>query len=56
MANRTRFQTADSVPTFHEQNLLKEPSKEVCSFDNADVAALRSSGAFQAGAVIRPFD
>ncbi|MFS7997943.1 hypothetical protein Hanom_Chr12g01147931 [Helianthus anomalus] len=44
MASRTRSQTADSVPTFYEQNLLKEPSKEVYSFDNADIAALRTSG------------
>ncbi|KAF5791847.1 hypothetical protein HanXRQr2_Chr09g0399491 [Helianthus annuus] len=56
MASRTRSQTADSVPTFHEQNLLKEPKKEVCSFDNADIAALKTSGAFPAGAMIRPFD
>ncbi|KAM0044286.1 hypothetical protein Hdeb2414_s0010g00351401 [Helianthus debilis subsp. tardiflorus] len=56
MASRPRSQTADYVPTFYEQNLLNEPSKEVCSFDNADIAALRTSGAFPAGAVIRPFD
>ncbi|MFS8023645.1 hypothetical protein Hanom_Chr16g01453881 [Helianthus anomalus] len=56
MATRTRSQMADFVPTFHEQNLLKEPSKEVCSFDNADIAALRASGAFPAGAIIRPCD
>ncbi|KAM0047139.1 hypothetical protein Hdeb2414_s0009g00325001 [Helianthus debilis subsp. tardiflorus] len=56
MATRTRSQTADSVPTFHEQNLLKEPSKEVCSFDNADIAALRTCSAFPTEAIIRPFD
>ncbi|MFS7934227.1 hypothetical protein Hanom_Chr05g00389101 [Helianthus anomalus] len=56
MASRTRSQTVDFVPIFHEQNLLKEPSKEVCSFDNADIASLRTSGAFPAGAVFRPFD
>ncbi|KAJ0681582.1 hypothetical protein HanPI659440_Chr16g0637601 [Helianthus annuus] len=56
MASRTRSQTVNSVPTFNEQNLLKEPQKEVCSFDNADIAALKASGAFPAGAVIRPFD
>ncbi|KAM0055880.1 hypothetical protein Hdeb2414_s0006g00211271 [Helianthus debilis subsp. tardiflorus] len=56
MARRTRSQTADSVPTFNEHNLLKEPKKEVCSFDNADIASLKASSAFPAGAVIRPFD
>ncbi|KAJ0667992.1 hypothetical protein HanPI659440_Chr17g0683881 [Helianthus annuus] len=56
MATRTRSQTADSVPTFHEQNLLKDPSKEVCSFDNADIAALQTSGAFPAGVIIHLFD
>ncbi|MFS8002849.1 hypothetical protein Hanom_Chr13g01206931 [Helianthus anomalus] len=30
--------------------------QEICSFDNADIAALKASGAFPAGAVIRPFD
>ncbi|MFS7997941.1 hypothetical protein Hanom_Chr12g01147911 [Helianthus anomalus] len=44
MASRTRSQTNDFVPTFYEQNLLKESSKEVCLFDNADIAALRTSG------------
>ncbi|MFS8017842.1 hypothetical protein Hanom_Chr15g01385151 [Helianthus anomalus] len=56
MASRTRSQTVDSVPIFHEQNLIKEPSKEVCSFDNADIASLQASGAFPAGAIIYPFD
>ncbi|KAF5768461.1 hypothetical protein HanRHA438_Chr14g0647311 [Helianthus annuus] len=56
MASRTRSQTADSTPTFNEQNLLKEPKKEVYSFDNADIAALKASGAFPARAIIRPFD
>ncbi|MFS7930174.1 hypothetical protein Hanom_Chr04g00341021 [Helianthus anomalus] len=56
MACRTRSQIADSVPTINEQNLLKEPKKEICSFDNADIAALKASGAFPAGAVIHPFD
>ncbi|MFS7948970.1 hypothetical protein Hanom_Chr06g00566051 [Helianthus anomalus] len=51
-ASRTRSQTADSVPTFHEQNLLKEPKKEVCSLDNADIAALKIPGSFPAGAII----
>ncbi|KAM0009031.1 hypothetical protein Hdeb2414_s0006g00220651 [Helianthus debilis subsp. tardiflorus] len=56
MATRTRSQTADSAPPFHRHNLLKEPSKEMCSFDNADIAALRASGAFPAGTIFRPFD
>ncbi|MFS7962158.1 hypothetical protein Hanom_Chr08g00723371 [Helianthus anomalus] len=56
VASRTRSQVADSILTLHEQNLLKDPSKEACSFDNADIAALQTSGAFPAGAIIRPFD
>ncbi|MFS8033736.1 hypothetical protein Hanom_Chr17g01573111 [Helianthus anomalus] len=56
MASRTRSQIADSVPTFSEQNLLKEPKKKLCSFDNADIAALKASGAFPARAIICPFD
>ncbi|MFS7906140.1 hypothetical protein Hanom_Chr01g00055781 [Helianthus anomalus] len=56
MASRTRSHTADFVPTFKEQNLLKEPKKEVCSFDNADIVALKASDAFPAGAIIRPFE
>ncbi|KAJ0715061.1 hypothetical protein HanPI659440_Chr13g0496771 [Helianthus annuus] len=56
MATRTRSQMADSAPLFHKQNLLKEPSREVCSFDNADIAALRASGAFPPGTIFRPFD
>ncbi|MFS7929554.1 hypothetical protein Hanom_Chr04g00333851 [Helianthus anomalus] len=56
MASRTRSHTADSISTFEDQNLLKEPEKEVCSFDNANIAALRASGAFLAEAIIRPFD
>ncbi|MFS8034384.1 hypothetical protein Hanom_Chr17g01580531 [Helianthus anomalus] len=56
MASRTRSHTADSIPTFEDQNLLKEPEKEVCSFDIADIAALRASGAFPFDAIIRPFD
>ncbi|MFS7951131.1 hypothetical protein Hanom_Chr07g00591351 [Helianthus anomalus] len=39
-----------------EQNLLKDLGKEVCSFDNADISALRASDAFPPGAIIRPFD
>ncbi|KAJ0447853.1 hypothetical protein HanHA89_Chr17g0709991 [Helianthus annuus] len=56
MTNRTRSHTGDSKPTFVEQNLLKDPEKKVCSFDNADIATLRASDAFPAGAIIRPFD
>ncbi|MFS8027455.1 hypothetical protein Hanom_Chr16g01498921 [Helianthus anomalus] len=56
MASRTRSQTADSVPTFNEKNLLKEHKKEVWSFKNADIVALKASGSFLAGAVIRPFN
>ncbi|MFS7927093.1 hypothetical protein Hanom_Chr04g00304861 [Helianthus anomalus] len=56
MASRTKSHTADSIPCFEAQNLLKEPKKEVCSFDNADIAALRASGAFPVDAIIRPFD
>ncbi|MFS7917147.1 hypothetical protein Hanom_Chr03g00185581 [Helianthus anomalus] len=56
MASRTRSQTADSVPTFEDQRLFKEPEKEVCSFDNADITAIRASGAFPVDAIIRPFD
>ncbi|MFS7954237.1 hypothetical protein Hanom_Chr07g00627931 [Helianthus anomalus] len=56
MASRTRSHTTDSIPTFEDQHLPKEPEKEVCSFDNADIAALRASGAFPADAIIRPFD
>ncbi|MFS8001465.1 hypothetical protein Hanom_Chr13g01190671 [Helianthus anomalus] len=44
MASRTRFHTADSIPTFVDQHLLKEPEKEVCCFDNADIAARKASG------------
>ncbi|MFS7911181.1 hypothetical protein Hanom_Chr02g00115031 [Helianthus anomalus] len=35
---------------------FSEPKKEVCSFDNVDIAALRASGAFPVDAIIRPFD
>ncbi|KAJ0898924.1 hypothetical protein HanRHA438_Chr08g0362381 [Helianthus annuus] len=56
MASRTRSHTVDSIPTFEAQNLLKELEKEVCSFDNADIAALRASGAFPVDAIICPFD
>ncbi|MFS7984288.1 hypothetical protein Hanom_Chr11g00984761 [Helianthus anomalus] len=56
MATRTCSQTGESTLTFINQNLLKNHEKEVCSFDNADIAALRASGAFSDKVVIRPFD
>ncbi|KAJ0752622.1 hypothetical protein HanPI659440_Chr09g0326451 [Helianthus annuus] len=56
MAARTYSQTGDSSETFIQQNLLKNPEKEVCAFDNADIEALRVSGAFPDGTVFRPFD
>ncbi|MFS8001167.1 hypothetical protein Hanom_Chr13g01187081 [Helianthus anomalus] len=56
MASRSRLHTTVLIPTFEDHNLLKEPEKEVCSFDNADIAALTASGAFPANAIIRPFD
>ncbi|MFS7943974.1 hypothetical protein Hanom_Chr06g00506561 [Helianthus anomalus] len=56
MASRTRSHTTDSIPTFEAQNLLKKPEKEVCPFDNADIATLRASGAFPVDAIIPPFD
>ncbi|MFS8034062.1 hypothetical protein Hanom_Chr17g01576771 [Helianthus anomalus] len=56
MATRTRSQTAESTETFVNQNLLKKHEKEICSFDNADIATLKASGAFSDKAVIRAFD
>ncbi|MFS7929733.1 hypothetical protein Hanom_Chr04g00335981 [Helianthus anomalus] len=56
MASRTRSHTHDSIPTFEAQNLLKEPEKEVFSFDNADIATLQASSAFPVDAIIHPFD
>ncbi|KAF5790414.1 hypothetical protein HanXRQr2_Chr09g0382961 [Helianthus annuus] len=56
MATRTRSHFGESTSLFTNQNLLKHPEKEVCSFDNADIAALRTSGAFSDKAVIRPLD
>ncbi|KAJ0796740.1 hypothetical protein HanPI659440_Chr04g0165781 [Helianthus annuus] len=56
MATRTRSHTGDSTSAFINQNLLKNLEKEVCSFDNANIAALRTSGAFPDGAIIRSFD
>ncbi|KAM0052827.1 hypothetical protein Hdeb2414_s0007g00252911 [Helianthus debilis subsp. tardiflorus] len=56
MASRTRSRSNEPVPTIVSQNLIREPEKEICSFNNADIAALKGSGAFPVGAVIRPFD
>ncbi|KAJ0623024.1 hypothetical protein HanIR_Chr01g0027161 [Helianthus annuus] len=56
MATRTYSQTSESTETFVQQNLLKNSEKETCAFDNTNIAALRASGAFPDGAVIRPFD
>ncbi|MFS7962694.1 hypothetical protein Hanom_Chr08g00729621 [Helianthus anomalus] len=56
MASRTRSHSDESVPTLVSQNLIREPEKEICCFNNADIVALKNSGAFPAGTVIRPFD
>ncbi|MFS7979335.1 hypothetical protein Hanom_Chr10g00926111 [Helianthus anomalus] len=44
------------VANLTSQNLIREPQNEICSFNNTDIAALKDSGAFPAGVVIRPFD
>ncbi|MFS7898888.1 hypothetical protein Hanom_Chr00s033669g01771091 [Helianthus anomalus] len=56
MAARTRSHSSESALSFTVQNQLKNPEKEICSFDNADSAALRASGAFPDAAFIRPFN
>ncbi|KAF5803202.1 hypothetical protein HanRHA438_Chr06g0277881 [Helianthus annuus] len=56
MATRTHSHTDESSETFDQQNLLNHPKKEICAFDNADIAALRVSGAFPDKAIIKPFD
>ncbi|KAM0002115.1 hypothetical protein Hdeb2414_s0341g00872111 [Helianthus debilis subsp. tardiflorus] len=56
MSTRTCSQTCESMETFVQQNLLKNPEKEICAFDNANIAALIASGAFPDSAIIRPFD
>ncbi|MFS7948307.1 hypothetical protein Hanom_Chr06g00558401 [Helianthus anomalus] len=56
MATRTRSHSGDSPSSFVNQNLISHPGKEVCSFNNADIAALRNSGAFPDKTIIRPFD
>ena len=45
MAAKVHSQTGESSESFIQQNLLKNPEKEICAFDNADIAALRASGA-----------
>ncbi|MFS7916224.1 hypothetical protein Hanom_Chr02g00174651 [Helianthus anomalus] len=56
MAKRTCSASGDSAPTFTPQDLLQNPEREICSFNNVDIAALHSSGAFLDGAIFRPFD
>ncbi|MFS7962113.1 hypothetical protein Hanom_Chr08g00722841 [Helianthus anomalus] len=56
MAARTHSHTCESTETFIQQYLLKNPKKEICAFDNADIAALRASDAFPDSAIIRPFN
>ncbi|KAJ0448159.1 hypothetical protein HanRHA438_Chr17g0821561 [Helianthus annuus] len=56
MATWTRSHSGDPPSSFVNQNLLKNHEKEVCSYDNADITALRASGAFSDGALIRLFD
>ncbi|MFS7945179.1 hypothetical protein Hanom_Chr06g00521121 [Helianthus anomalus] len=56
MARQTRSSSGDFAPTFTTQNLLKNPEQEICSFDNVDIAALRSSGDFPDGVIFQPFD
>ncbi|KAJ0770516.1 hypothetical protein HanPI659440_Chr07g0258501 [Helianthus annuus] len=56
MATRIGSHTGESTETFVQQNLLRNPEKEICAFNNADIAALRASGTFPDKAIIRPFD
>ncbi|MFS7991654.1 hypothetical protein Hanom_Chr12g01073191 [Helianthus anomalus] len=42
MATRTRSHSDDSPSPFVNQNLINHPGKEVCSFNNGDIAALRN--------------
>ncbi|MFS7968363.1 hypothetical protein Hanom_Chr09g00796551 [Helianthus anomalus] len=46
MAARTRSHSGESASSFTVQNRLKNPEKEIYSFDNVDIAALRASGVF----------
>ncbi|MFS7923981.1 hypothetical protein Hanom_Chr03g00267231 [Helianthus anomalus] len=52
---KTRYHQR-SLQTFIQQNLLKNPEKEICVFDNSDIASLRASDAFPDGMVFRPLD
>ncbi|KAJ0766102.1 hypothetical protein HanPI659440_Chr08g0311611 [Helianthus annuus] len=56
MARQTRLSSGDSAPTFTPQNLLQYLEKEVCTFNNGYLSALRSSGIFPDGTVFRPYD
>ncbi|MFS7948975.1 hypothetical protein Hanom_Chr06g00566101 [Helianthus anomalus] len=56
MAWQTRSSSSDSVPTFMAQSLLQNPEREICTFDNAYITALRSSDIFPDGVIFRPFD
>ncbi|KAM0071120.1 hypothetical protein Hdeb2414_s0001g00021201 [Helianthus debilis subsp. tardiflorus] len=56
MARQIRSSSDNSVPTFTVQNLLQYPEREVCTFDNAYLSALRSSGNFPDGTVFCLFD
>ncbi|MFS7965428.1 hypothetical protein Hanom_Chr09g00762141 [Helianthus anomalus] len=56
MATRTRSQTGESTETFVQQDLLKNPEKEIYVVDNADIVAVRASDAFSDKTIIRPFD
>ncbi|MFS7993958.1 hypothetical protein Hanom_Chr12g01100271 [Helianthus anomalus] len=56
MASRTTSHLNEPIPTLMSQNLIREPEKEICSFNNADIAALKDSGAFPAGTLVHPFD
>ncbi|MFS7969305.1 hypothetical protein Hanom_Chr09g00807591 [Helianthus anomalus] len=52
----TRSHSGEPTSSFTIQNLLKNPEKEICSFNNTDITSLRASSAFPDRAVIRPFD
>ncbi|KAJ0807740.1 hypothetical protein HanOQP8_Chr00c002g0684171 [Helianthus annuus] len=56
MASRIRSRSNEPVANLTSQNFRREPQNEICSFNNADIATLKDSGAFPAGVVIRPFD
>ncbi|MFS7963969.1 hypothetical protein Hanom_Chr08g00744551 [Helianthus anomalus] len=56
MARQPRLSSDDSTPTFMAQNLLQNSKWEICTYDNAYIAALRSSGIFPDSAIFWPFD